>query len=92
VNFGLKATINGLDYWCTNSFAWSADDSGAMRFSSADDAYRYLPQLGCDAVVDVLRDAKPEYWNPESEDFDDYCRSLALVRAEEDEMSEEVNT
>lgn len=54
MTFGLKATINGLAYWYTASGGWSADDSNAVRFDSADDAYRYLPELGCEAVVDVL--------------------------------------
>jgi hypothetical protein len=77
------------DNWYWNGVGWSSGQDLAVRFDNADDAYRAAQAITAGWVIDAI-EAKPEYWNPDSEDFDNYCQASALVRAEEDEMSEDV--
>ena len=63
MKFGLKTMIYGIEHWFVASGGRSTDKSKAIRFDSADDAYRVLQRSAVNAVIDVLDDAVSDVEN-----------------------------
>jgi hypothetical protein len=59
MKFGIR-TLSGNRWFVASSMGntWTNSESGASRFNSADDAYRFVEGLKLDAVVDALNDVE----------------------------------